>query len=228
MKTHPNVPLFYPRLPLDKKTNFKAHFLPADKSNKLIVPHCLCGHVDSSFSPFKENRHSIEAYIETIGTTAVDWKTTKQLICATSASDSETRAFYSATKRIKRHRIFLQQIGIAIPSASPIFNNFKSAVAQPTTIFEDNKGTVDMIRAERVTSNLKHIDIPLSYIHQQNQNGSITCEQCPSHHMWADTLTKQETGPKHLAARDKYMGKRYYPPPGSEHYKMLTKKVPLS
>ena len=75
-----------------------------------------------------------------------------------------------------------------------------------------------MIAAERVTSNLNHIDLPLTYIHQQSRNGSIKSVQCPSRHLWA----------KHLAARNNYTCKRFHPPHTSEHHKLLTERVPLS
>ena len=97
LKSHPNVPLMYSRLPFNTTTLFQSYLDHATKENQLVVPHCLCGHVDSSFAPFKESRHSITGCIETIGTVAVGWRVTKQLTCATSATDAETRAYYLAT-----------------------------------------------------------------------------------------------------------------------------------
>ena len=85
-----------------------------------------------------------------------------------------------------------------------------------------------MIDANKVTSNLKHIELLIKYIHELNEYGTLLCLTCDSQNMFADTFTKQETGPKHSQARRWYMGQRFYPPVNSEHYKILTTKLPLS
>ena len=228
LKTHPNCPLMYSREPFSSTSTFESHFHKTKPNDGLSVPHCLCGHVDSSFAPDKNDRHSISGCVETIGTTAVSWKTTKQISCATSATDSETRAYYLEAKRIKKHRSLIQQIGLSIPNPTPIVSSLQHNYNSPTPIFEDNKGTRDMIDAMKVTSNLKHIELPLKYVHELNESGTLLCLPCDSQNMFADTFTKQETGPKHLQARRWYMGQKFYPPVNSEHYKLLTRTLPLS
>ena len=64
-------------------------------------------------------------------------------------------------------------------------------------------------------------------MHQLHYEGVLVCLPCSSPMMFADPLTKQETGPKHLQGRAWYMGKRFYPPPTSDHYKLLTMLGPL-
>ena len=140
LKAHPNVPLMYSRHPFTTDTIFRSYLSAASPENKLVVPHCLCGQVDSSFAPFKESIHSITACIETIGTVAVGWRVTKQLTCATSATDAETRAYYIANKRMKQKRMFLQQIGMLLPSPSPILTTLSVNYKMPSPIYEDNKG----------------------------------------------------------------------------------------
>ena len=228
LRTHPNVPLMYSRKPFTQETTFQSHFSKAKPDNFLRVPHCLCGHVDSSFAPFKDNRHSVTGCVETLGCTAVSWKTSKQLSCATSATEAETRAYYLSAKRIRKLRNILQQIGIQLREATPILTNFETNYNRPTPIFEDNKGTRDMLAAQQVTSNLKHIDIPLRYVHEEHEYGGLVCLPCSSENMFADSLTKQETGPKHILARNWYVGHCFYPPVNSKHYKELTKSAPLS
>ena len=107
LHTYPNCPLMYSRDPFSAESTFQSHFHKTKPNEGLSVPHCLCGHVDSSFAPDKANRHSISGCVETIGTTAVSWKTTRQISCATSATDAETRAFYLEAKRIKKHRTLM-------------------------------------------------------------------------------------------------------------------------
>lgn len=227
LRTHPNVPLMYTRKPFTIESRFQSHYSKSSETTSLKVPHCLCGHVDSSFAPFKENRHSVTGCIETLGSTAISWKTTKQISCTTSATEAETRAYYFEANRIKKCRILLEQLVFYLRDATPILPNFEVNFNSPTPIFEDNKGTRDMFAAQQVTSNLKHIEIPLSYVHEQHENQAITCLPCSSKNMFADTMTKQETGTKHIAARNWYVGKQFYPPVNSKHYELLTKTAPL-
>ena len=227
LKCNPNVPLMYSSHPFTTSTVFESYLSIASPENRLVVPHCLCGHVDSSFAPYKESRHSITACLETIGTTAVGWRVTKQITCATSATDAETRAYYLESKRMKQMRMFLQQIGLLFRTPSPISTALTAGLEMPTPIYEDNKGCRDMIEANRVTSNLRHVEISFTYMHELHSEGVVTCLHCGSKLMFADTMTKQETGPKHTQGRNWFMGKRFYPPPSSAHYKHLTTLVPL-
>ena len=219
LKCNPNVPLMYSSHPMTTSTIFESYLSVAGPENRLIIPHCLCGRVDSSYAPHKESRHSITACIETIGTTAVGWRVTKQLSCTTSATDAETRAYYLESKRMKQLRSFLQQRGILFQTPSPISTALSAGLDIPSPIYEDNKGCRDMIEANKVTSNLRHVEIPFTYMHELHTEGVVTCLPCGSKLMFADTLTKQETGPKHTQGRNWYMGRRFYPPPSSIHYK---------
>jgi hypothetical protein len=227
LKTHPNVPLFYPNKPLTSTSMFETFTSKGDIKHRLAVPHCLCSHVDSSFAPH-EDRHSVSGHVETIGTVAIDWKTEKQVTCASSSSDSEVRSYYSGGKRTIKKRRFLQQIGLLLHKPTPLLTTLTTAHTQPTTVFEDNSGTSMMFNSGRVTSNLKHVDLPLQYMHDIHERGILQCIQCSTHVQWADTFTKQAPGPLHLNHRGWYMGRRFHPPVGTEHYKLLTNSVPLS
>ena len=99
---------------------------------------------------------------------------------------------------------------------------------QPVTVFEDNKGASDMFRSGRVTSNLKHLDIPLQIIHEEHEKGAIMCVPCLSHCQWADTFTKQAPGPLSIEHRNWYTGKRFHPPVYTDHHKLLSDPVLLS
>ena len=66
LKTHPNCPLMYSRDPFSSTSTFESHFHKTKLNDELSVPHCLCGHVDSSFAANKDDRHSISGCVETI------------------------------------------------------------------------------------------------------------------------------------------------------------------
>ena len=152
----------------------------------------------------------------------------KQLSCATSATDAETRQYYTSAKRIVRIRNFLRQIGVLIPKSSPILPSFQLNYQLPTPVFEDNKGTRDMLAAGKVTSNLKHIDVPLTYLHSLHESATITTKTAQSSTMMANFMTKQETGPQHIKSTKWVTGRQFYPPHSSEHFRLLTDITPLS
>jgi len=210
--THPNVPLVYPRQSFNSSSSLKVHSSNGDLANNLKVPHC----------------YSVGGHVETLNGVAIDWRTMKQTSCATSATDAETRQYYDAAKRTIRIRSFLRQIGMSIPSASPVLPSFALSYEMPSPVFEDNKGTRDMLAAGKVTSNLKHVDIPLTYLHALHESATITTKAASSSTMAANFLTKQETGPQHLKSLKWISGREYYPPRTSDHFMELSKPAILT
>ena len=85
-----------------------------------------------------------------------------------------------------------------------------------------------MLAAGKVTSNLKHIDIPLTYLHSLHESGSICTQKAGTKTMLENFLTKQETGPIHKKSTQWITGRTNYPPVPSDHYKELTRTCPLS
>ena len=85
-----------------------------------------------------------------------------------------------------------------------------------------------MIAAGKVTSNLKHVDIPLTYLHSLHESGAICTKEAGSKTMLANFLTKQETGPIHKKSTQWITGRKHYPPVTSAHYKELTRTCSLS
>jgi len=223
LRTHPHVSLVYPRLPFTSSTTLQVHSSSGKFVDSLRIPHCLCGHMDISFAPFKGFRHSVGGQVETLNRVAVDWRTMKQSSCATSATDAETRQYYDAAKQTLRIRNFLRQIGLTMPKASPVLPSFALNYELPSPIFEDNKGTRDMLAAGNVTSNLKHVDIPLMYLHSLHESSTITTSRVGTSTMVANFLTKQETDPQHMKSTKWITGRQYYPPRNSDHYKLLAK-----
>ena len=226
LRTYPNIPLMYPSISLNTITSFTTINTSPKASTRLSIPHCLCGFVDTAPGS-RFDRHQIDGFIELIGTVSVGWGVSKNVSCATSMTDAEIRAYFREAKRIKKIRLLLQQLGHHLHRPSTIHTSMSIHSSQPTCIFEDNKGARDCISAGRITSNLKHVDVPLTYLHEQHENGSLACKPCPSNLMQADMLTKQLTGPKHHEQTQWNFGYRYYPPTNSEHYKLLSATIPL-
>lgn len=214
----PNIPLFYPRGTGKETSVFHSQvFLNNGEEDKLIVPHCLCGHADISFAPHRFKRHSIQANIETFLGVIIAWKVTAQTVCASSTCEAELRGNYTENQRIKACRNFLYELGIPDALINVLFPE-----SMATPIFADSKGARDFITGEKMTKNLKHIEIPICII-QDNERSDVTrCMPCSTNTILADPFTKSVSGKVLKTRRDFLMGVRFYPPKGSQHYYYMT------
>ena len=79
-----------------------------------------------------------------------------------------------------------------------------------------------------MTPGLKHIDVPLCYIHQKHKSGEFLVLACSTHLMLADGLNKALSGPVIRHHSNIYTGRRYAPPKNSEHYALLVDLCSLS
>ena len=97
----------------------------------------------------------------------------------------------------------------------------------PTTIFEDNQGTFDIVQAGRLTPRVKHLDIPLKYLHDQHKDGIFEVHKCSTHLMLANFLNKALPGPSIRIFTAINVGRRFYPPLASPHYNAMLAFAPL-
>ena len=216
LASNPNIPIMYPRKtnPKTSKLVFYQPSSPPEPEISINLPPTLSSMVDSNYATDLQDRKSVSSDIVLYNGVAVSWKASKQLCIATSTTDAETRSLFSGLRRVITFRHFLQHLGIP--------------EMKPTVIFEDNKGTQDIVHAGRLTPRVKHIDVPLCYIHEQHRLQSFDVTTCSTHLMLCDGLNKALTGPSIRNHSAIYTGKRFYPPVSSEHYKQLIKLVPLS
>ena len=61
--------------------------------------------------------------------------------------------------------MFLQQLGRLLYKPTPVYQSLNQNTKMPTPIYEDSKGCRDMLKAQRVTANLKHLEIPFQFMH---------------------------------------------------------------
>ena len=91
----------------------------------------------------------------------------------------------------------------------------------PTPIFEDNQATIAQVLKDRLTPNIKHLDIPVTYLHELYIRGVFCCPYTDSSMNWADLNSKPHGGTQLLNKTLWMIGERFYPPPNSEHFKLL-------
>ena len=216
LATHPNIPIMYPKHHSQQKSILTAYqpTQPTQLPKSVTLPKQLSAMVDSNYGTDLSDRKSVSSCLILFNGVVVSWKATRQMCIATSTTDAEIRSLFTGLRKVITFRNFLRHLG--------------RPELKPTIIFEDNKGTSDIVRAGRLTPRVKHIDIPLCYIHEQNAIKSFDIAECPSHLMLADGLNKALTGPVIQRHSRWYTGYRYYPKPGTQHSIELMKPCPLS
>ena len=178
------------------------------------LPHALSQFIDSNYATDLSDRKSVSSDIILLGAVVISWKVTKDMSIASSTTDAEARAAFKGVKRLITIRHYFAHLGFPIST--------------PTPVYEDNKGTYDLIQAGRQTPRIKHVDIPLCYLHQKYKSGEFSIHQCSTHLMLADGLNKALSGPTLRHHSNIYTGRRFLPPPSTQHHKELVRLCPLS
>ena len=86
---------------------------------------------------------------------------------------------------------------------------------------EDNQATLNQVLNNRITHQVRHLDVLITWLHEHSLCGTFVPEYKNTHNMLADFNTKPSTG-KNFQQKVQYMrGHTYLPLPNSEHYKLL-------
>ena len=93
------------------------------------------------------------AYVIPLFYVAINWADKTQPAYVSHYTDSEVRTFYIATKMIKWPQPILQNLGFQFSDI-------------PTPICEDIQPKIDIIKANHITSRIKHIYAPFHYVHE--------------------------------------------------------------
>ena len=92
---------------------------------------------------------------------------------------------------------------------------------EPTIIYEDNQPCIDIIRAGHITKLVKHIAIPVGMIGEEINRGHNIPVKIPGILNPPDNGTKPNPSSTFHRLVKFCRGQRFYPPPGSEHFKLL-------
>ena len=135
------------------------------------------------------------------------WKIAKQSGTAHHTNGSEIRAFFTGVKRTIVFRRFFESLGKIIKG--------------PTISYEDNNAAIQQMHADKLTPRIKHLDIMMTWLHEQHTYQNYVAVYCNTSLNKADMNTKAHGGQtlqeKHLCM----VGYKFYPPKGSEHYEIL-------
>jgi hypothetical protein len=96
-----------------------------------------------------------------INVVAIHWKMQQQKCIATHSTDSETRGIFAGTKQ----GMYLQDIAS--------FTSIPCGLYCPMPIYVDSQPAIDTCNANTMSSNAKHIAVPILYIHEQIKKNKI-------------------------------------------------------
>jgi predicted phosphoadenosine phosphosulfate sulfurtransferase len=153
----------FAHLPAPKVPNYVRITLPSspEASNHLQ----LYGYVDASHANDLCQRCSTTGYAFLLGGSVIAYRSKMQSITATSSTKAEFLASVSAGKVACYLCLILNQLGFVQQDATPIC--------------EDNKSTIKMVNADRLTEQSSHIGIQYFVIQDWKKAGHLILQKIP-------------------------------------------------
>ena len=203
---HPHLPIMYPSRPYKTTTRTlqthwntgHAEYLPSDYGDGLAT------FADADFAHCLRTRRSISANFHLLNGVIVSWSCKKQPITTLHSSGAELTSLHRAGFKSSLLQSFLSSIG-------------KSLLA-PAIIFEDNQGTIKLIRTQRLTDTVRHHDVKLAWLNEHFLCGTFHIAYSKSALMLVDCSTKPVNGSQLFQQISFAIGMRYYPIPSEQHY----------
>ena len=134
------------------------------------------GYTDSDYTG--DDRKSTSGYIFTLAEEAISWKNSKQTVTTSSILYAEFVACYKATWQVNRLKKF-------IPGLKVIDD-----VHKPLKLYCDNNPVVCYAHNNKLSGDVKHIDIKFYVVKDKVRDHSISLEHISTKKMLADPLTK--------------------------------------
>ena len=207
---HPHIPTMFPRKKVSHTTPLASHFGTGDAEITSLDYQHFTGHKswsDSDFARDLTDRRSVISAIHEYNGVACAWHTNKQPDTAASTTDAEICSLFQTAKRTVSYRRLLLSIGRASPTATPIF--------------EDNAATIAQVLRDRITPRTKHLDILITWLHEQYSRERFVPIRATSHNQRADHNSKPHGGITLQTKALPLFGFSNYPPPDSKHYTLL-------
>ncbi|GKA40631.1 hypothetical protein Tco_0733224 [Tanacetum coccineum] len=116
---------------------------------------------------------------------AVDWKSAKQSIFATSSAEAEYIAAFDASKEAIWVRKFISGLGV-VPT-----------IEKPINMYCDNTGAIAIANESGITKGARHFRAKVHYLREVIEFGDIKLEKVHTDDNLADPFTKALAFPKH-------------------------------
>jgi hypothetical protein len=145
-------------------------------------PVTFHGFADASYKN-RDDDKSTTGYVFIAAEGAITWRSGKQTVTAQSSTEAEYIALWDAGKEASWLRNLHRELGLT--------------QTQPTTIMQDNEGTVAIAKDPLFHKRTKHIDSRYHWVREKVQAGRFDAELCRDEDQTADVLTKALPRPKH-------------------------------
>nr|GEX14477.1 retrotransposon protein, putative, Ty1-copia subclass [Tanacetum cinerariifolium] len=124
-------------------------------------------------------------YVFVLNGGAVDWKSTKQSIFATSSAEAEYIAAFDASKEVVWVRKFISGLGV-VPT-----------IKEPISMYCNNTRAISIANESRITKGARHFCAKVHYLREIIEFGDIKLEKVHTDDNLADPFTKALAFPKH-------------------------------
>lgn len=114
-------------------------------------------------------------YVVKFNGSLVTWKTKKQQVVALSTTEAELYSLSATLKEILWTKNFLESLGIRL---------------ERNLIYEDNQGTIELVKKGKKEGRTKHVDVKHHFIGNHIKNGNIEIKYLKTEQQLADMMTK--------------------------------------
>ncbi|GKD88835.1 hypothetical protein Tco_1364342 [Tanacetum coccineum] len=163
-----------------------------------IMNDVRCTRPDVAFaqnitSRFQQNPEVIQneslgfqtGYVLVLNGGVVDWKSTKQIIFATSSTNAKYIAAFDASKEAAWIQKFIFRLGVV------------HTIEETINMYCDNTEAIAIAKDYRVTKGERHFRIKVHYLHETIEMGDVRIEKVDTDDNLADPFTKALAFPKH-------------------------------
>ncbi|GJZ54401.1 hypothetical protein Tco_0609286 [Tanacetum coccineum] len=140
---------------------------------------------------YADDMKSQTGYVFVLNGGAVDWKSTKQSIFATSYIDAEYIAAFDTSKEAVWIRKFIYGLGV-VPT-----------IEEPVNVYCDNTGAIAIMKDHGITKGARHFRVKVHYLRETIEMGDVKIEKVDTKDNLADPFTKALAFPKHFVLTKK-------------------------
>ncbi|GKA59156.1 retrotransposon protein, putative, ty1-copia subclass [Tanacetum coccineum] len=148
-------------------------------------------YTDAGYLTDTDDMKSQTGYVFILNGGAVDWKSTKQSIFATSSTDAEYITAFDASKEAVWIRKFISGLGV-VPTIEEHIN-----------MYCDNTGAIAIAKDHGVTKGSRHLCAKVHYLRKTIEMGDVKIEKVDTDDNLADPFTKALAFPKHYELTEK-------------------------
>ncbi|GKD75010.1 hypothetical protein Tco_1333292, partial [Tanacetum coccineum] len=142
-------------------------------------------YTDAGYLTDANDLKSQTRYVFVLNGGAIDWKSTKKSIFATSSAKAEYNAAYDASKEAVWVRKFISRLGV-VPT-----------IEEPINMYCDNNGAITIANESRITKGARHFCAKVHYLRKVIEYGDIKLEKVHTDNNLAYPFTKALAFLKH-------------------------------